>query len=155
MRWWIAIVCLLACPAWADEPLTLVGAGGESVAVLPAPGQTVLLHFWATWCPTCGDDIAALQRAAASCPVERLRVVLVDVDEGEAEIARFVERYGIELPLLRDPEGKVFREVGGRGLPMNLVWSKGERTTDIAPRSEAEWRKHLDALGCGASSRTR
>jgi peroxiredoxin len=82
-------------------------------------------------------------------------VVLVDVDEGEAEIARFVERYGIELPLLRDPEGKVFREVGGRGLPMNLVWSKGERTTDIAPRSEAEWRKHLDALGCGASSRTR
>ena len=152
MRWWILALCWVSQPAWADEPLVLLGELGQPVAVVPAPGQSVLLHFWATWCPTCGSDIVALQRAAASCPVERLEVKIVNVGESEDAIALFVERYGIELPLLRDPKGTVFRDFGGRGLPMNVFWSAEGRTIDVSSHSYAEWQERLARLGCGASS---
>jgi peroxiredoxin len=148
MRWWLLIVCLLARPAWAEEPLTLVGPGGEPVAVLPDAGQRVLLHFWASWCPECGDDITALQRAAAVCPVSRVRVILVNVGEGTDEISAFALRYRIELPVLRDPKGSVFKGLGGRGLPMNLAWSEAERRVDVGPSTAADWRQRLAAWGC-------
>lgn len=155
MRAWLLVLCLVSSPAWADEALTLVATGGEVVKVMPKPGQTVLLHFWATWCPSCAVDMVALQQASKGCSTDTVRIVLVNVGDSEAEIERYVERYGIELALLLDPDGKAFRHFGGRGLPMNVDWSQDRVSTDVAPQSELQWKERLAALGCGLSSRSR
>ena len=151
MRAWLLALCLVSSPAWADKALTLVGTGGEGVELSPQPGQTVLLHFWAIWCPTCAVDMAALQEASKGCSPDSVRIVLVNVGDSQSDIERYVERYGIELPLLLDPEGDAFRGFGGRGLPMNVEWSKDRLVTDVAPRSEQQWHKRLAALGCALS----
>jgi thiol-disulfide isomerase/thioredoxin len=151
VRRWVLLLGLLALPAWGGEDLSLVGPGGAAVALRPAAGQVLLLHFWATWCPTCLEDLANLQQAAAACSEERLRVVAVNVGEGDAEISDFVRRHGVRLPILRDPKGRVWRKVDGRGLPMNLFWSHEGKRTDVGPKREDQWRAEFGSLGCEAS----
>jgi thiol-disulfide isomerase/thioredoxin len=142
---------LLAPSARANESLTLVGGDGAPVEIQPADGQLLLLHFWATWCPTCVVEIRDLQKAASDCPAQRVRVVLVDVGEDDAVVRSYVAEHGIELPVLRDPDGKVWNAVDGRGLPTNLFWSSVRRESDVGPRNASEWRSALASWGCSAS----
>ncbi len=95
----------------------------------------LLLHFWATWCPSCAEDIDNLQRAAAACPEAPLRVIAVNVGEADSDVAEFVNEHGVRLPVLRDPKGRVWREIDGRGLPMNLFWTQQSRRTDVGPKT--------------------
>lgn len=148
MRRWLATLGLLGLAAWGGEALSLTRPGGGAVTLRPAAGQVLLLHFWATWCPECLDDLASLQRAAAGCPEERVRVLAVNVGESADDARAFASRHHLQLPLLLDPKGAVWREVDGRGLPLNLFWSREERRTDVGPRDEARWRAELAALGC-------
>jgi peroxiredoxin len=148
MRRCILLLVLLASVAWADDSLTLVGPDGRDVELKPAEGQLLLLHFWATWCPTCIEDIRHLQNAAIGCSDERLRAVLVNVGEGDEIIREFVVEHDVRLPVLRDPKGRIWRRIDGRGLPANLFWSNEGKRTDVGPKTETEWRSLLASWGC-------
>ena len=151
MRCCILLFVLLAPLAWADDKLTLVGPDGGDVELRPAEGQMLVLHFWATWCPTCIEDIRHLQNAASACSKERVRVVLVNVGEGDEDIREFVKEHDVRLPVLRDPKGRLWRRTDGRGLPANLFWSSEDKRTDVGPKTEAEWRSILASQGCSTN----
>lgn len=56
--------------------------GGGRLRLEELRGKPVLLHFTATWCPYCREEIAAIAAIAREVG-ERAAVVLVDVKEGE------------------------------------------------------------------------
>ncbi len=144
-------VLLLALHAWGasgEEPLMLLEPDGEPVVLRPAAGQTLLLHFWATWCPTCADDLVYLHAAAAACTDDRLRAYAVNVSEDPDAIEAFMTKHAIELPVLRDPKGRVWRDVDGRGVPVNLFWSLEGRSTELGPKTQTQWLSRLASLGC-------
>jgi peroxiredoxin len=151
MRYCVLLFVLLAPLAWADERLTLVGPDGGDVDLQPAEGQLLLLHFWATWCPTCISDIRHLQNAATACSSENVRVVLVNVGEGDEVIREFVKEHDVRLPVLRDPKGRLWRRTDGRGLPANLFWSSEGKKTDVGPKAEKEWHSILASQGCATN----
>lgn len=140
-----ALVFLLA---WSGDGVTLVGPDGAETVLRPAAGELLVLHFWASWCPSCAEDIETLQRAAAACPRAPFRVIAVNVGEDESDVAEFVKEHDILLPILRDPKGHVWREIDGRGLPMNLFWTRESRRTDVGPKTADEWLSELTPLGC-------
>lgn len=148
MRLIVLILVLLAPSAWANERLTLVELDGGEIDLQPAEGQLFLLHFWATWCPTCIDDIRHLEDAAAECSPERVRVVLVNAGESDHVIREFVKEHDVKLPVLRDPRGRLWRRTDGRGLPANLFWSNETRKADVGPKTESAWRALLASHGC-------
>ena len=82
------------------------------------------------------------------CSNESVRVVLVNVGEGDKVIAEFVKEHDVELLVLRDPNGRLWRRTDGRGLPANLFWSSEGKETDVGPKTENEWRSRLAAQGC-------
>jgi thiol-disulfide isomerase/thioredoxin len=145
---WLVLVAALASVAWADGGLVFLAPGGSEVEVRPEPGRPVVVHFWATWCPSCAEDIAQLQRAYADCAGSGVRLYLVNVGDDEEEIRSFAARHPMQLPVLRDPKGEVWRRVDRRGLPMNLFWSTEDRRTEVGPKTEGEWRKALVPDGC-------
>ena len=148
MRRWLLLLGLVALPAWGGEGVALIGPGGNETVLQPSEGEMLLLHFWATWCPTCAEDIDNLQRAAAACPEAPLRVIAVNVGEADADVAEFVNKRGVWLPVFRDPRGRVWREIDGRGLPVNLFWTQESRRTDVGSKTAEEWRSQLAAFGC-------
>jgi len=148
MVWAILLLVLTSLPANAGSDVGLFELDGNPVTLRPAENQTLLLHFWATWCPTCVDDLAYLGRAAESCGPVHLRVYAVNVGEDEAAIRDFVRQHDVRLPVLRDPKGRVWRELDGRGVPLNVFWSAAERESDVGPKTAEEWRMRLAELGC-------
>ncbi len=126
-------------------PLRLVGADGQTAELALAPGEeAVVAHFWATWCHDCVRELPTLERVTRGCEGRRIRFVAVNVGESEEEIERFRGAHPFALPVLRDPDGRVWRGLA-RGLPANLVWKPEGRRVGVGPRDEAEWAREL---GC-------
>jgi len=146
----IFALVMLSLPAWAGSDLTLLDGEGSPVVVAPAAGEVVLLHFWATWCPTCAEDLAILEHAASACAPGQVRVYAVNLGEPEAEIADFVREHRVGLPVLRDPKGRAWRALDGRGVPLNVYWSEEGRRTDVGPKTADDWEAEFRRLGCSA-----
>lgn len=147
---WLALAGLLV-GAGPPTPLELETLEGAPVALAPPPGRALVVHFWATWCPSCVEELPALAGASAAC-AGSLEIAVVDVDEDADEVRRFLARHGLELASLRDPGGEAWRaSVGARGLPANVVWTPdGRRRTEVGPRSRARWQELFAELGCEA-----
>jgi thiol-disulfide isomerase/thioredoxin len=149
----LGLLLLAALGASAREGLDLVSPDGTSVRLgPPAAGKVLLVHFWATWCPSCREDLRALDRASARCEGTRVRVVAVDVGDAADAVEAFVAPLGLRLPILLDPRGRAFRSVGGRELPVNLVWTGSEATLEPGPRDAVAWSERLRALGCAEAA---
>jgi thiol-disulfide isomerase/thioredoxin len=149
------LLLLAGAPLWlaveTGGPLPLVGAGGEAVSLALLPGERALLvHFWATWCPDCDEELPVLERAARACAGGPVRVVTVNVGDSAEDAARFRDARGLALPWLRDPGGRVWRDLA-RGLPANLTWTPEARRVELGPRDAAAWERALAELGCAAA----
>lgn len=154
MRCSAALLAILAAPALAspDTVLTFVDARGAAVEVRTEPqaDRALLLHFWASWCPDCAEDLVHLGDAAIAC--ERVRVVAVNAGDDQAQVDAFLARHPLRLEVLRDPGGEVWRRLDGRGLPANVFWSARGRSSELGPKTRAQWEERLAALGCRAGA---
>jgi thiol-disulfide isomerase/thioredoxin len=118
------------------------------VTLAPREGRALVVHFFATWCPSCAEELPELARAATAC-ADTLEIALVDVDEEPDAVRGFLAAHGLALPTLRDPGGRAWRaSVGGRGLPANLIWTEGQRRSDVGPKEPGKWRALFAELGC-------
>ncbi len=95
---------------------TLTTLAGDSFTLSQERGTPVVLNFWATWCGPCRREMPALQAAT-----ERYqgRVQIIGVDEGEpvADVARFVEEFGLTFPIPMDQEFAVGEAYAVQGMP--------------------------------------
>lgn len=145
--WPLAVLLVLAAGAASEAPLEALGADGERVELsLGADGGALIVHFWASWCPECAEELPQLEAAAARCAAT-VRVAAVNVGESQAVAERFRARHGLRLPLLRDPDGKLFRRFA-RGLPANLIWTRDGRRVVTGPYRREQWEAELASLGC-------
>jgi thiol-disulfide isomerase/thioredoxin len=129
--------------------LALEDLDGKPVELSLDAGEAALLvHFWATWCPSCVEELSVLDAAARRCGAQ-VRVVAVNVAEDAEKIRRFVSEHALELRQLRDVRGDVWRRLSGRGLPVNLIWTPRGRRLEQGPREAKRWKQILEEIGCG------
>jgi len=90
-----------------------------SAYVLPArPGQPVLVHFWATWCPICRAE----QDSIATIAQDRPNTITVAMQSGSnAEIARHVAEQGLHFPVLNDNDGRISSVWGVHAVPASFI----------------------------------
>ncbi len=105
----------------APMPLQLDNLGGKPVDLASLKGQVVLLNFWATWCDGCRAEIPALNRLQAQYGPRRLQVVGINIGEGQARIAEFMERIPIRFAVLRDVDSVVRKAWHIRILPSTFL----------------------------------
>ncbi len=142
----LGVAALLAAPARADDAFALVDLEGRPVTLAPMANRPLILHFWATWCPSCKGELGDLDAAVRAC--SDVDVVAVNVAEDAKDVAKWLAERPLAMRVLIDPDGKAWRASGGREMPANLIWSGATRTWSFGPSSVAEWRARLAALGC-------
>jgi len=73
------------------KPLSLSGRtfDGKSFDVSRLRGNVVLVHYWATWCEPCKQDMEVLAKLQRQFARKRFQIVGVNVDSDSASIASF------------------------------------------------------------------
>lgn len=147
----IAAFFLLA--ATSRGPLEFAALDGGVVDLAsPDVESALILHFWATWCPSCAEEMRVLDIEAGECEAGRVTIVAVNVDEDVETIRNYWNTHDLKLTVVRDPGGNEWRRLGGRGLPFNFIKQGDGSRTLTGPRDAMAWREILDELGCQRTS---
>lgn len=85
--------------------------------------KPALLVFWATWCPTCIEEIPVLNEWVEKYP--ELRILGINYQEPRDRLRPFAEKRGIRYPILLDLEGEVAQQYGLVGIPAVVLVAQG------------------------------
>jgi thiol-disulfide isomerase/thioredoxin len=105
----------------AAPGFTLADMDGETFTLESARGKWVFLHFWASWCGPCREEMPAIQNMNEKLVNDRLVMVLVNTAEDEDTIFSFLGEIGMDMNSLMDSDGLVTEKYKPRGLPTTIL----------------------------------
>lgn len=130
---------------WHSEPRPV--AATEFMTFDEAPltleqwrGKWLVVNFWATWCAPCKKEMPMLSQLQDELGSEDFEVVTIATSRNPpAKMQVFFDEIGVEnLPLHRDPQSALARQMGVLGLPVTvLVSPEGMEVARLT--GEADW----------------
>jgi len=100
---------------------------GTFVNLSDLKGKPALLFFWATWCPTCKEEIALIERFLKGRTDQMAIFTFVIDGESEKAVQRVVQKHTIRLPVLLDVKEKIARTYGVKMVPTTFLVSREGR----------------------------
>jgi peroxiredoxin len=122
---------------------------GATTRLSSLRGRIVVLHFWATWCPHCVEEMPLLAQLARENDPRRVTVLAVNLGEPARKVSRYLRSRQLSLAVLLDARGKVARAYGVAGLPSTvIVDASGRIVREISMGSldREEFRRTLKPL---------
>ena len=123
-------------------PLVVLGRDGARRDLASKTGKGLILHFWATWCAPCREEMPELVKFVRDTKDDpSVEFLAVSVDEDWKVVDAWLKERGISgLPVALDPRGPIAARYGATGYP---------ETFFIAPSGEivqhfvgaADWSK--------------
>jgi len=125
-------------PAYKAAPLIAgLDASDKPVALSSLKGQALLINFWASWCEPCREEMPSLVQRSQAHPGS-VRVLAVNFKESAATVHRFQGATGLEIPVLRDPDGALARAWGIRVFPSTVLIDANGRVHSVV-RGALDW----------------
>lgn len=114
----LIITLLLSAPVLADSDLimtevnpvkvannfTLQSPSGMSISLSDYSGKYVLVNFWAHWCSPCIKEFPDMQKLYDESDKTKFEIIAIHAGPYNKEAAEFVEHFGIDFPVVSDPE---------------------------------------------------
>ena len=98
---------------------------GATVNSADYTGKTLLITFFATWCPPCMQEVPALIELHQQFSKGSFSVVGLSVDQGGADVvAKLVEKRSINYPVLMADEITARNFGGVVGIPTSFLVNK-------------------------------
>jgi peroxiredoxin len=94
---------------------------GNLVRLSTLHGKTVVLHFWATWCPHCLAEMPLLESADHELAARGAQVLAINLGEPHKKVQRYAQEHDLNLTILLDSRGKAAQAFGVVGLPATVV----------------------------------
>ncbi len=130
--------------------LRLGDMDGERFDLTELRGRWAFVHFWASWCGPCREEMPAIQRMAENLSDTPLAVVLVNTAETEDTVFSFLGIVAPALNTLLDTDGLVTAQWQPRGLPATFLVDPAGKIRYLAlggrPWDEKPYRDFLRAL---------
>jgi thiol-disulfide isomerase/thioredoxin len=147
---------LAAAPNAPLPHFVLPDLAGAPLRLEAQRGRVVLVHFFATWCEPCREELASLSRLQQGRWGERLAIVAVNVAEVAVRVRRFLDAAPVAFPVALDADRAVARAWGVAVLPTTFVLDP-----KLQPRlfveGDLDWARPdilsaLDAIGAAPPS---
>jgi peroxiredoxin len=104
----------------AKPDFSLQNLNGENVPLKAFKGRTVLVHFFATWCEPCREELPALNRFLKRS-ASNASVVAISVAEVDPRVKRFFEAMPVNFPVLLDRDRAIAKSWKISTLPTTYV----------------------------------
>jgi len=94
---------------------------GNQVILNDFKGKPILLKFWATWCPSCLEELPMMEKFSEGRN-NQLVILMAAIDgEKERKVQRLIKEKKITLPVLLDPKAKTARAYGVSFIPVSFL----------------------------------
>ncbi len=110
---------------------TLKTPRGETLSLADFRGKTVVLNFWATWCPPCREEMPSMEALYRQCRNQPFAILAVSEDRDETSVKYFLEEMGLTFPVLLDKDTAVGRAYRVLALPTTYVIGPDGKIKDI------------------------
>ena len=90
---------------------------GNQVSLSSLRGSTVMLNFWATWCPPCRMEIPFIEEIHAEWQDRGLVILAVDTGESASTVRNFLQAYDYTTTVLLDTTQTVAQQYNITALP--------------------------------------
>ena len=100
---------------------------GKAASLDLLRGRTVLIHYWATWCEPCKQDLVTLKQVQAKFAKQGLTVLGINLDSDRAAAITYLQDNPLPWPHLYEPGGldsRLATELGILTLPTMILLDK-------------------------------
>ena len=126
-----------------DAPaFQLQDLNGDAASLEAYRGKVVMVHFWATFCLPCLEEMPVLESLWQEYGGQGLMILGIAGDRGDIEIIReFAEKTGVNFPVLHDQEGLVRNRYKVTALPTTYMVGRDGKISGRAIGTRA-WSEH-------------
>lgn len=98
---------------------------GKETDIKALKGKVVLVNFWATWCPSCIQELAVVQKEIIDRFAGKDFVFLpISREDSYEKIAAFRKARGHNFPMGMDPDRSIYSKFARISIPRNYVVDK-------------------------------
>ena len=131
--------------------LTLNDRSGTAVTLSSLRGRPVLVNFWASWCPPCKAEMAAIQAVYAAYAGQGFTVLAVDAayQDNSGDMNAFVENQRLTFPILLDTTGQAAHAYQVTAFPSSYFIDPNGRVHHVViggPMAEALLRAQVEEM---------
>ncbi|MCA9226534.1 MAG: TlpA family protein disulfide reductase, partial [Planctomycetales bacterium] len=114
------------------QPLAFEGKtiDGKTLSLGSLRGNVVVLHYWATWCEPCKEDLKTLKEIQAKYAGKKFAPVGVSLDNAPGTLTEYLRANRISWPQLYEDGGldsRLSNELGILSLPTMLLIDQSGR----------------------------
>lgn len=86
---------------------TLPDLQGRKISLGDMAGRDTLIVFWATWCPSCKEELKVLDATYKKYGKEGFNLLAINLFDDPEIVKEYMNRNGLTFPVLLDREGAV------------------------------------------------
>ena len=112
----------------AAPELPIFDRAGRRIDLSKVQGGLTIVHFWATWCPPCVEELPALSRFWEKYKMRGdIQLFAISVDKDWNTIDDFVKKNPSAIPLFHDPGAATAHRFGSTQYPETYIVNKSGR----------------------------
>jgi len=105
-------------------PFSLKDLQGTMVSLNDYKGNPLMVIFWASWCPSCKEELSLLEKFYKNYRGELKLFTIVIDGENERRVKRIIKDQEITLPVLMDRKEQIARKFGVRMIPTAFLMNR-------------------------------
>lgn len=97
--------------------------------------KPLIVHFWATWCPTCKLEISNFNTIA-----KEYNLITIAVQSGDNQsLKKFMQERGLSFALINDAQGILAKKFSINAFPTTLIFDKDGKLAFAEVGYTATW----------------